>query len=316
MHPNNNITMTNIISDYIRLARPTHWIKNIFVFIPLFFGGNIYIASDLSATFLTFLAFCFASSSIYCINDIVDAKSDRQHPTKKVRPVASGRVSIAEAYSIMVVLGIIALMLLTIVPMAFNSFHRQLIRPNCLMPTLGIVILYFVTNIGYCLKMKQYAIVDVCLIAVGYVMRIVAGGICTDIALSKWIVLMTFLLTLFLAFTKRRDDVLIMKETGKAPRKNTSRYNLTFINQSITISGSVMIVCYIMYTVSPEVTMRFGNDYLYLTSILVVVGLLRYIQITVVYEKSGDPVKVIFTDHAIQLILIAWIVSFLVVIYL
>ena len=152
--------------------------------------------------------------------------------------------------------------------------------------------------------------------ASGFVLRILAGGFATGVQLSKWIVLMTFLLTLFLAFAKRRDDVLKMNETGRAPRKNTSRYNLTFINQAITITGTVMLVCYIMYTVSPEIIAQFGTDKLYLTSILVILALLRYLQIAVVDEKSGDPVKVVLSDRATQFILMAWVLSFLVLIYL
>ena len=129
-------------------------------------------------------------------------------------------------------------------------------------------------------------------------------------------VLMTFLLTLFLSFAKRRDDVLRMNETGRAPRKNTVRYNLTFINQAITITASVMLVCYVMYTVSPEIISQFATDKLYLTSILVILAILRYLQISVVDEKSGDPVKVALTDRATQLILLAWLLSFLIIIYL
>ena len=127
--------------------------------------------------------------------------------------------------------------------------------------------------------------------------------------------MMTFLLTLFLSFAKRRDDVLRMMKTGEAPRQNTSRYNLTFINQAITITGSVTLVCYIMYTVSPNVIASFGTPYIYLTSGYVILGLLRYIQLAVVDEKSGDPTKVMLHDHFTQLIVATWIITFLVIIY-
>ena len=118
-----------------------------------------------------------------------------------------------------------------------------------------------------------------------------------------------------MSFAKRRDDVLRMEETGKAPRKNTIRYNLTFINQAITITASVTLVCYIMYTVSPEVIAQFHTDYLYLTSIFVLVGLLRYIQISVVDKKSGNPTKVILKDHFTQLVVLAWLIAFVIIIY-
>ncbi len=162
--------------------------------------------------------------------------------------------------------------------------------------TMGIIAFYWVMNLCYCAKLKQYAIIDVCIVAFGFVLRLLAGGVATHIMLSKWIVLMTFLITLFMSFAKRRDDVLRMEKTGEAPRKNTSRYNLTFINQAITITASVTLVCYIMYTVSPEVIENFHTEYLYLTSVFVLVGLLRYIQIAVVDQKSGDPTKIILRD--------------------
>ena len=126
---------------------------------------------------------------------------------------------------------------------------------------------------------------------------------------------MTFLITLFMGFAKRRDDVLRMNATGEAPRKNTSRYNLTFINQAITITASVTLVCYIMYTVSPEVQNHYHNSNLYLTSVFVLIGLLRYIQVTVVDEKSGNPTKLILTDHFVQLDVLAWVLTFVFMIY-
>ena len=126
---------------------------------------------------------------------------------------------------------------------------------------------------------------------------------------------MTYLLALFLSFAKRRDDVLRMNETGEPPRQNTIRYNLTFINQAITITGSVTLVCYIMYTVSPEVMTRFHAPNLSLTSILVLVGLLRYIQLTVVDRRSGDPTKLLLRDRFTQLLVAAWLLTFVVIIY-
>ena len=165
------------------------------------------------------------------------------------------------------------------------------------------------------MRLKQYAILDVCIVALGFVLRIFVGGIATSVVLSKWIVLMTFLLTLFLSFAKRRDDVVRMNDTGEAPRKNTIRYNLTFINQAITIAASVTLVCYIMYTVSPEVVERFHTDKLYLTSVFVLLGLLRYIQLAVVDKRSGDPTKVMLKDLFIQLIVLLWCLSFFIIIY-
>lgn len=290
------------MKNLIRLIRPKQWIKNLIVLLPVFFGGALLHPSAIYAGLITALSFSFAASSIYCLNDIIDIEDDKHHPIKCNRPLASGAISIPQGYTLML------LMLILSMASTFLLYDHQL-------ETAGVIAFYWLLNIGYCLKLKQYAIIDVCIVAFGFVLRILAGGISTSIHLSKWIVLMTFLLMLFLSFAKRRDDVVRMNETGHAPRQNTIRYNLTFINQAITITSSVTLVCYIMYTVSPETIQNFHTDYLYLTSVFVLVGLLRYIQIAVVDKKSGDPTKVILLDRFTQLIVLAFGLAFLFIIY-
>ena len=291
------------IRHIIKVARPTHWIKNLFVFLPVFFGGGLLNTSEAVSAALTFLSFSLAASAIYCLNDIIDVNADRAHPVKCKRPIASGAITIPQAYGMMALSMLVSIVLMFLLPAGQTK-------------TIFVIVAYFVINVAYCLRLKEYAIIDVCIIASGFVLRILAGGYATGVQLSKWIVLMTFLLTLFIAFAKRRDDVLRMNTTGQAPRANTSRYNLTFINQAITITAGVMLVCYVMYTVSPEIIAQFATDKLYLTSILVILAILRYLQISFVDEKSGDPVKVALSDRATQLILLAWLLSFLVIIYL
>lgn len=284
------------------LIRPQQWIKNGFVLIPMFFGGRLLNVDDVIASVVTFFAFSCAASAIYCFNDIVDVDADRRHPVKCRRPIASGAVSVPTAYALMAVLALLSALLLFFLPQRAGE-------------TAGIVAFYFLLNMAYCLWLKRHAIIDVCTVAFGFVLRILAGGMACDVAVSNWLVLMTFLLALFLSFAKRRDDVLRMNETGEPPRRNTIRYNLTFVNQAITISGTVTLVCYIMYTVSPEVVSRFHAPYLYLTSIFVLVGLLRYMQLTVVDEVSGDPTKILLRDRFTQAIVVAWIMAFLLIIY-
>lgn len=284
------------------LIRPQQWIKNGFVLIPMFFGGRLLNADDVIASVVTFFAFSCAASAIYCFNDIVDVDADRRHPVKCGRPIASGAVSVPTAYALMAVLVLLSALLLFFLPQRAGE-------------TAGIVAFYFLLNMAYCLWLKRHAIIDVCTVAFGFVLRILAGGMAGDVAVSNWLVLMTFLLALFLSFAKRRDDVLRMNETGEPPRRNTIRYNLTFVNQAITITGTVTLVCYIMYTVSPEVVSRFHAPYLYLTSIFVLVGLLRYMQLTVVDEVSGDPTKILLRDRFTQAIVVAWIMAFLLIIY-
>jgi 4-hydroxybenzoate polyprenyltransferase len=294
-----------MFTGLIKLIRPKQWVKNVFVLIPLFFGGELLNPHAVTTALLTFVSFCFAASSIYCLNDIVDVEADRRHPVKCKRPVAAGIVTVTQAWLLMVgfIVAAVAISLFAITTLGVDW------------KTLAVVIFYWLLNIAYCTRLKQYAIIDVCVVAFGFVLRILAGGQATDVVLSKWLVLMTFLLTLFLSFAKRRDDVLRMEETGEAPRQNTIRYNMTFINQAITITAAVTLVCYIMYTVSPEVIARVHTEYVYLTTVFVLLGLLRYIQLAVVDKRSGDPTKVILRDRFTQLIVLAWGLSFLVIIY-
>lgn len=293
------------MNNILKLIRPHQWLKNVFVLIPMFFGGSLLDPEDIRASLLTFLAYSFVASSVYCFNDINDVEADRRHPVKCKRPLASGSVSMGTAWMLMALMFVLAALMT-----ALLGDRGHILKVG------GVLLFYYILNICYCAKLKQYAIVDVCIVAFGFVLRVLAGGFATDITLSKWLVLMTFLLTLFLSFAKRRDDVLRMNETGEPPRKNTIRYNLTFINQAITITASVTLVCYIMYTVSPEVVARLGSDLLYLTSVFVLLGLLRYMQITVVDKKSGDPTKIMLRDRFTQLVVVLWALTFLILIYI
>ena len=292
-----------MMRETLLLIRPKQWAKNVFVLLPMFFGRQLTDPATLQSSLLVFAAFSFIASSVYCINDLIDVEADRQHPVKCKRPIASGAVSRKQGW------------LLTVV-MALLSAATVLTLSSHIWQVLAVLAGYYLLNIAYCTRLKNYAIIDVCVIAFGFVLRILAGGVATGISVSRWLVLMTFLLTLFLSLAKRRDDVLRMNATGKAPRKNTIRYNLTFINQAITITASVTTVCYIMYCVSPEVVAAFGTPNLYLTTIFVIIGLLRYIQLAVVDEQSGDPTKIVWKDRCTQLVILAWLSSFLFLIYL
>ena len=163
---------------------------------------------------------------------------------------------------------------------------------------------------------KRIAVVDVCVLALGFVMRILVGGFATDIVPSRWLVMMTFLLTLLMAFGKRKDDVIKFKKTGIPPRHNTKHYSITFIDQAITVNASVTQVCYILYTISPDVTERTNFEYVYLTSVFVILGLFRYMQLASMEGKSGDPTKLVLKDHFLQIVLILWLISYLLMIYL
>ena len=290
--------------NYIRLLRPLQWLKNIFVFAPIFFSNNLLKPEYFWPTFVTFASFCLISSSIYCFNDLKDVETDRLHPKKRFRPIASGKVSVRSGYAMMILCMIGALALL---PLAQSSNT----------PYLYIIVLgYWLMNIGYCVRLKQYAILDVSIIAIGFVMRVLAGGLAADVWTSHWLVMMTFLVTLFLAFTKRNDDYRIYEQTGTKPRVSITGYNKTFINEATAIIASVTLVCYIMYTMSPEVIQRMGTRYVYLTSGWVLAGLLRYLQNMIVYGLSGSPTKSLIKDHFVQFCILGWLTSFFVIIYL
>ena len=289
---------------YIQLLRPLQWVKNGFVFAPIFFSNHLLEWDFFLPTFIVFISFCLISSSIYCFNDLQDVEADRLHPKKCKRPIASGNISVKAGYAMM--------LLCLIGAFALLPFAKSVNTPYLYIIIGG----YWLMNIAYCLRLKQIAILDVSIIAIGFVMRVLIGGITTDIWISHWLVMMTFLVTLFLAFTKRNDDFRLYEQTGQKPRVSITGYNKTFINEATAIIGSVTMVSYIMYTMSPEVIERMGTRYVYLTSGWVLAGLLRYLQNMIVYGLSGSPTKSLVKDHFIQLCIIGWVASFFAIIYL
>lgn len=293
-----------MLYNLIKLIRPNHWIKNLFVFLPIFFGQKLLDGHLLFNTAVAFMSFCFVASSIYCFNDIIDVEDDRRHPVKCNRPVASGKISIFAAY---VIMGLLMLMSVGVLFLMSDEEFRY--------STMTVIVAYWLMELAYCILLKRFAIVDVCILSLGFILRILVGGMATGIVVSHWLIMMTFLLTLFLGIAKRRDDVLRMERTGILARHNTNRYNLTFVNEALTITGSVMLVCYIMYTVDANVVARFGTPYIYVTSIFVVLGLLRYMQLAMVDENTGDPTKVLLKDRFTQCVVLGWLFSFLILIY-
>lgn len=292
------------MKDAILLLRPLQWVKNFFVFAPLFFSNNLLNSHYFLQTLWVFVAFCFVSSSIYCFNDIHDVENDRLHPKKCHRPIAAGKVSVAMGYVIMML------------TLATSLITVCLSDCNHLPVVCAMLVGYWLMNVAYCIRLKQYAILDVAIIAVGFVIRVLIGGFATDIIVSGWLVMMTFLLALFLAFAKRKDDYRIYEQTGTMPRKSIAGYNSQFIDLSVTIVGTITMVCYIIYTMSDSVVSHFGSSYVYLTNVWVLAGLLRYLQNMLVYQRSGSPTKVLVKDHFIQTCIVGWVLSFFSIIYL
>jgi 4-hydroxybenzoate polyprenyltransferase len=294
------------VNPLIALLRPHQWLKNLFVFMPLFFSGQITDENRLWPVCIMFLAFCLASSGVYCFNDVFDVASDRQHPQKCKRPIASGALSKTAGYAMMVLCWLLATGCLVAGGLLTEERGLKLV---------GLLAAYVVLNVLYCVWLKQICIVDVFIIATGFVLRIVAGGLAAHVELSHWLVLMTFLLALFLAFAKRRDDVAIFEASGTAARKSINHYNLAFINQTIGILASITMVCYIMYTVSPEVMERLHSSRVYMTSVFVLAGIIRYMQVTIVDVRSGSPTKVLLHDRFLQACIVGWLMTFGWIIY-
>lgn len=171
-------------------------------------------------------------------------------------------------------------------------------------------------NIAYCIWLKHFAIIDVFIIALGFDLRILIGGFSTGIWLSEWIIMMTFLLALFLALAKRRDDVVLFEKTGIKVRDSIDRYNVTFMNVVLTVAASITMVCYILYTVSPAVVTRFGSRHIYFTSFFVLLGIFRYMLIAIVDQDSGSPTHVLLKDKFLQTSIVGWIVCFGILIYI
>ncbi len=294
------------IKCIIQLIRPEQWLKNLFIFLPMFFGRDLLNAATWQSCIIAFFAFSFASSGIYCLNDIKDADRDRKHPKKCTRPIASGAVTKPQGFVLMLVCWAISAGLLW---MDYSVLDH---------PTFGywIVITYVVMNLAYTFGLKNQSILDVFIIAIGFVLRVWYGGVQSGIFTSKWIISMTFLLALFLALAKRRDDVILYEKTGTKARKNVDRYSLDFLNQAITIIASITMVCYMMYTVSDAAVLNTGNHYVYITSIFVLAGIIKYLQLSMVDAKTGDPTKVLLKNRFIQLCVVGWFLTYFIIIYL
>ncbi len=282
-----------------KLLRVKQWVKNLFLFIPVFFAGRMYDFDLLLHTFYGFIAFSLAASCVYILNDLKDVKADRIHPSKKKRPIASGQISSSAAIAIMVVLFFIACALAYFVDLKF--FY--------------LVVLYLGINIAYTFKLKQIAILDLFLVASGFLIRVMSGGYIGNLYVSNWLMIMVLLLALFLVTAKRRDDLILSKLMGTEVRKASANYNLVFINACMTMLSAVIIVAYISYTLSAEVITRIGNDNLWYTSIFVIGGVMRYMQISMVEEDSGSPTKVLLKDKFIHFTLVLWAMAFFVILY-
>ena len=288
------------MNAYIKLIRPKDWAKNLFMFIPVFFAGEILDLHVLLHVFTGFLCFSCVASSVYIINDYRDIEEDKIHPLKRNRPLASGAVSKTAAWVLLIILLLIGFIGAWIIKDKF----------------LFVLSLYFILNIGYSFGLKNVPILDIFIIAVGFVLRVKGGAVIALIGMSEWLTIMVFLLALFMAIAKRRDDVLIKIASGNDMRKAVKGYNLDFINVALSLICAIIIVAYFMYTMSPEISIRLNTYRLYYTCLFVLAGILRYLQLIFVQQDSQSPTKILYKDRFIQLSILLWIISFYVLIYM
>lgn len=289
---------------YLKLLRVEQWVKNLFVFIPLFFSGKIFETTQLFETIFSFIIFSFTASSIYIINDYSDIESDRAHPEKCRRPLASGAISVGQAKLVLV--GLVISTIGLIISLS-DVFGYNVLKFG------AVISSYFVMNLAYTFKLKHIAIVDISIIAVGFVLRVLAGGYATGIVVSQWAIILTFVLALVLAVGKRRGELVNTQLSGNT-RKALDGYNIQFADIVLSISVTLAIVSYIMFVISPETQKEFTNKVFY-TFIFVIFAFLRYLQQTLVYNRTESPTKMIYKDRYIQVVLALWGFAFLILIY-
>lgn len=292
------------MKKYFKLLRVEQWVKNLFVFVPLFFSGNTTNIDLLSKSIFAFIIFSLTASVVYILNDYNDIEADGKHPEKRRRPLASGAISKSKAIGILIGLVILDIALVFV---AQAYFHQSLWK------FATIIAFYFVMNLAYTFRLKHVPIIDISIIAIGFVLRVLSGGYITGISISQWAILLTFVLALVLAIGKRRGELINAQVSGKT-RKALDGYNVQFADIALSISVTLAIVCYLMFTLSPEVQARFHERVFY-TVIFVVFAFLRYLQQTLVYNRTESPTKIVYRDRYIQITLILWVAAFLIQIY-
>jgi 4-hydroxybenzoate polyprenyltransferase len=280
--------------------RPAHWVKNLIVFAALIFAEVYMVPGKVWLAFTVFIAFCLGSSAVYLANDILDKNSDRNHPVKSSRPVASGRLSVPAAATASLSLSLAAIMV--------AGFTNRL--------TLLAIIAYMALNLAYSAYLKHVVIIDVMSIAAGFVLRAVAGGFAIEVPVSAWLLVCTTLLALFLGFGKRRHELALLNEGATEHRRALENYSIPFLDQMISVVTASTVVAYAFYTLSPEVAEHFGTGWLSLTIPFVIYGIFRYLFLIFHKEMGGNPTRLLLTDPPLLLCILLWLATVILVINL
>lgn len=286
-------------ADLIKLARPGQWIKNWVVLAALIFAGQLRDTERLWIALAAVGIFCLLSSAIYTINDLIDRNSDKQHPLKKDRPLASGRVSPTQAIIMVVLL--------------LSAGLAAAFWINWQFATTAIA--FVALNVAYSIKLKDLVLIDVVALALSFVLRAYAGAVAINVPASKWLLITTFMLALFLGFGKRRHELVLLDASAASHRKSLSHYSPYLLDQIIGVTTASVLVVYMLYTFSDEVSVKLGTENLYLTIPFVVYGIFRYLYLIHRQEEGGSPTRVLFADKPILINVGLWFVAVTLILY-
>ncbi len=288
-----------MIGALIRLLRPAHWAKNVFVLAPLVFAQRLTDPEAVRNGAMAFAAFCLASSAVYVFNDIRDRAEDRLHPMKKFRPIAAGEVSVFTATLLGLALAIVSLAL----------------AASLGWPFFIILAIYLGLNQLYSAGLKHTVILDVMIVSLGFVLRVLAGGAAVHVQVSAWLLLCTFFIALFLAFSKRRHELMLLAEDASGQRPVLSHYSPEFLDQMINVVTASTVVAYAMYAIAPETVEKFHTRQLIYTIPMVLFGIFRYLYL--IYQKptNRNPTEAILRDPPFLINILIWAMAALWIVY-
>jgi len=291
---------TSTLKALIETLRPPQWVKNGFIFAALIFSQSLTRWDRVQQVILAALVFCAISSAAYILNDILDAPEDRHHPTKKLRPIAAGRLSATTA-------GIVGLLLAVAgLAEAWRLNHGF----------FAVVVAYLALNALYSTFLKRIALLDVFIVAAGFLFRVIGGGLVIRVAISPWLIVCTTLLALFIALSKRRHELVLLGDRASDHRANLAAYTPYFLDQLIGIVTASTVVSYALYTLSPDVQAKFPGKRLEITIPFVLFGIFRYLHLVHHDKKGGNPTRVLFTDPVLLSVVLLWAASVILIIYL
>ena len=285
------------MKEYFKLFRLNQWIKNIFIFVPLVFSKNLFNYDLLFIVIAGFFEFCFASSLVYIINDVIDIESDREHPVKRTRPLPSGKISKKSAINSAVILSVIILIFLPFFKPAFDI----------------LLISYIILNVFYSFKLKNIVIIDIFSIAAGFMIRIISGAVVIDVEISSWLILTTMFISLFLGVMKRRSELALVE--NKSTRKVLAEYSITFSDQMTTVAAAGVIICYALYSVATRTVTVFGTDKLIFTTPFVVFGIFRYMYLVYMNSQGENTSKILVSDLPMIINVLLYILFSVLIIY-